>query len=398
MGKGVNIPLAADASSVISEGKKVEGALDRVVDSLDEIGRESKTTERTTEDALDGVADDATDAAKTLERKFSDAFDKVRKDSKTAGDDVGDNTKKGYKEASRAAKDFEGDAEHASDRASETTDEFKDEARANFSEVASSFSGDMASATDLVQGTLGGLAGSIAGPVGLAFGGLALTAGAFAQAWQANAEKTKQTISDMYDDMLASGADYLSKEYIADQLGQIYQGADDAAIKVKELRDLATTSNLPEPLLARALVGDEAARQELAAAIAAQRLKINEALDDATAKGQNMAPALDPAMQALREIEGLVNGTSDSLTEAQRNAQAARDAINGIVAPTQGVAQSADDARAKFDGIGRAIADLPKEIPMSIDTADLDRQVRAYRPPRIIVTGEFEVRAGQRVV
>lgn len=356
----IKIALVEDVSSVIKGSEDTARAFDKVADSLDEMAADAAKAGRKTGDGIEDGTDKGIAAVKKLERSFKDLTDNVRPDTKKVGDTLGDSVEDG------------------THKASEATGEFKDEARANFSEVASSFSGDMTSATDLVQGTLGGLAGSLTGPLGLAFGGLAIAAGTFAAAWQENSEKTKQTISDMYDDMLGSGADFLSKDYIADQLSKIYQGADDATIKVKELRDLATTSEIPEPLLARALVGDKAAQAEVASAIAAQRLKINEALDDATAKGQNMAPTLAPAIQALQDIEDKVNGTSGALTDAQRNAGAARDAINGVIAPTQGVASSAEDARAKFDGLGRAISGLPP-VKVAVDFSDADSAMDRWR-------------------
>jgi uncharacterized protein YoxC len=355
----IKIALVEDVSSVIKGSQDVAKSFDDVADSLDDLARDAQRAGKSTGTEFKRGTDDARDGVEKLERSFKDMTDAVKPASKKVGDDIGDSVKDG------------------THKASESTEEFKDEARSNFSEVASSFSGDMDSAADLVQGTLGGLAGSLTGPIGLALGGLGAAAGLFYNQWKENSEKTKQTISDMYDDMLASGADFLSKDYIADQLSKIYQGADDAAIKVKALRELATESEIPEPLLARALVGDEQARAKVKSEIAARRLDINEALDDATAKGQNIAPVLAPAIQALQDVEDKVNGTSKEFTEAQRNAEAAGAAIAGITAPTQGVASSAEDARSKFDGLGRAISGLPSPtVKVTADLTEARRQIK----------------------
>jgi uncharacterized protein YjbJ (UPF0337 family) len=370
------LELVSDVKSFLRGTADVGKSLDDVSDSLDDLARDAGQTSTKMGREFDNVESDAKGAADTLERKFRDAFDDVKSNSRKSFDAVGDNAKDGYKAASRAAKDFEGDAEHAGNRASETTGEFKDEARQNFAEVASSFSGDMNSATDLVQGTLGGLAGSIPGGLGLALGGLAIAGGAFVAKWQEAAEKTEQRISDMYDDMIASGAEYLSKDYISTQLQAIYQGADDAAIKVSELRDLANGANISEPLLARALVGDAAARAEVTSQITSQRLKITDALDAATARGENIAPALSPAIQALQDIEDNLDGTAGGFKAAQENADAARQAIAGIIAPTDGAAQSADNARSKFDGLGRMISSLPPAtVVVHADTSQIAPQL-----------------------
>lgn len=384
MAGGIKVSIVPDVTPFVRGMESAEKALEDTADALDDLARDAQ---RAAKDAGTGLAkgvergtDDASSSVDDLEKSFRDLARAGAKHTKALGDDLGDDVKRGTHDAGKGL------------------DEFKSEAASTARESAASFTGSADDIGDAFQETAANaLAGF--GPLGAA-AGLALAAGfgTFLSRTREDAEKAKQAISDMYDDMLESGAEFLSKEFIADQLAKIYQGADDAAVKVKELRDLATTANIPEPLLARALVGDEQARQAVGAAIAEQRLKINEALDDATAKGQNMAPALSPAIEALHDIEDRVNGTSGAFDEARRNADAARDAIAGVTAPVQGVAASAEDARSKFDGIGRAIDELPREIPLSINTSDLDRQVREWRPPRVIVTGELEVRAGQRVV
>lgn len=356
----IKIPFLSDMGDFIRGLRNGSTSVDELAGTLDDLGADAGRTSTVVGRELQDVADDARDSARTVERKFSEAFDTVKAESRQSFRSVGD-----------VAKD-------ESHRAGEATSEFKDEARQNFGEIASSFSGDMASAGDLVQGTLGGLAGSMAGPVGLALGGLSILGGAFAAKWQESAAKVEQRISDMYDDMLQSGADFLSKDYISGELQKIYKGADDAAIKVGELRDLAASAEISEPLLARALVGDEAARAQITSEIAAKRLAINEALDDATARGENLAPALSPAIQALQDVEDKVQGTAAGFTQAQANADAARAAIAGVSDATRGVAASAEDARGKFDGIGRSLAGLPSSVRVSVepDFTVFDRLLR----------------------
>lgn len=360
----IRIPFIADVAAAIRGVRDLGSATDEIVDVLDDVDTSAADAVR----ALDKVGDESrsldkvTDSAEEtvrevdrMERSFRDAFDSVKKESRSAGDSIDRNVRT------------------ATDDASSSTAEFRDEARSNFSEVTSSFTGDMDSIADLAQGTFGGLAGTLTGPLGLAFGGLAVAAGLFYNSWKENAEKTEARISSMYENMLASGADFLDKEYIAEAIKAIYDGADDAIIKVSELRDLATTANIPEPLLARALVGDEAAQAEVRNRISAQRLAISEAIDEAVAKGENITPALTPAIQALQDIEGELDTTNSGLATAQSNAAAASAAIAGIQAPTQGVATSAEDARSKFDGLGRQISSLPNpNVRVGIDSSALD--------------------------
>lgn len=367
----IRIPIIADVIQALRGTKDLEEAFDDVAGALDTIDSSSSGASGGIDDVSDAARDSKRDAD-NMERSFRDAFDGVRRESRSAGDDVSDNMSRGARDAG------------------DSTAEFRDEARQNFGEVTSSFSGDMDSIADLAQGTFGGLAGSIAGPVGLAFGALAAGAGLFYSAWKENTEKTQQRVSDMYDDMVESGTDFLSKDFLTKQLADIYQGADDAIIKVAELRDLASTAEVSEPLLARALVGDEAAREELRTEISARRLQITQTLDEATASGGNMAPALAPAIQALQDIEDELNGTTEGFDTARSNADAARAAIEGIVAPTQGVASSADDAMSKFDGLGRKIETLPA-VKVKVDTTEADATMRRF------TTGWATLRVGVTV-
>lgn len=359
---GINIPFLANVSGFMRGVKESATGVDDLASALDDMARDGARDADKVGDSVETIGDEGKSSADKLERSFKDALDSVRREGKRTGTDVAD------------------DMSISARRAGDSTSEFKDEARQNLSEVASSFSGDISSAADLVQGTLGGLAGSLAGPAGLAAAALAVVGGGLLSSINENAEKAEQRISDMYADMIESGADFLSKDYLAEQLKMIYDGADDAIIKVGELRDLATTAEIPEPLLARALVGDKAAREEVASTIAARRLEINEALNDATAKGGNLAPAFAPAIKALQDIESKVNGTAGGLSTAQRNADAARAAIDSIIAPTTGVASSAEDARSKFDGLGRRIETLPSpNVKVNVDDTALNQFLQRPR-------------------
>lgn len=346
-----------------AEAKDTGNGLEKYFGSAaDEVERELRDLQKKGENAFEGIDDSAKDAAKVIDRDLTDALKDVGKASKKAGDDIGDDIKRGTREAG------------------EGLGTFKDEARETARESAASFSGTADDIADSFQEVAANALSGF-GPIGAA-AGIALAAG-FGTLYsriQGDTEKAKEAVSSMYQDMLESGADFLTKEHVAEQIKLIYDGADDAAIKIKELRELATTADIPEPLLARALVGDKAAREEIATAISSQRLKINEALDEATAKGGNLAPTLAPAIEALLDIERKVAGTAEGFTEAQRNADAARAAINGVTGATQGAASSAEDARSKYDGLGRKISEIPvnKTVTVRVE-ADLSAAQRAIK-------------------
>lgn len=155
----LKLDLAVDSRAAVKGVKVFGDALDDVVDDLEKVAKESGDTEN--------------DLVKDL-RKIADEAEKTGKAVSHVGDDVGGGTKRGL------------------DKSSENIGEFKDEAKQNFGEIASSFSGSMDSAADLVQGTLGGLAASMSGPIGLALGAASIALGAFI----ADAEKQAQLAED----------------------------------------------------------------------------------------------------------------------------------------------------------------------------------------------------------
>lgn len=368
----LTISLIADVTSFLSGIGKTEEALDDTSSALDDLARDAQKAGRQTGDALaDGVAD-GTDDVQTSFREMARAASRYSKD---AGDDLGTSV------------------HHGADEASEGLDTLNDNAKSNAKEVAASFDG---SADSIAEGFQGLAAEALEGfgPAGV-LAGVAAAAG-IGLLWKSISEgaaASEQRVSDMYDDLLQSGADYLSKEYVADQIAKIYQGADDAIVKIGELRSLANDADIDEPLLARALVGDAAARAQITTQISEKRLAINEALDEATARGSNMAPALAPAIEALQDIEAKMSGVAGSAATAQANADMAARAIAGIDASR--AAASADDARAKFDGLGRKISELPtsRTVQLDVDLSLAERSLRTWRP---VVIGEF--RAGMRVM
>lgn len=373
MAGGFKLSLVPDVAPFVAGMAKAQESLEDTADSLDDLARTAQTQARTAGQdiakGIDGGTEKATGSVDDLVVSFREMAKAGQRASKDTGDDIGRNIKDGTDEAEGGLK------------------EFGEEANSTARETAASFDGSADSITGAFQEVAANAFAGF-GPAG-ALAGLALAAGlgTFWASWTENAEKSKQTVSDMYQDMLDSGAEFVSKEFITQQISAIYDAAQEGVIKVKELRELANASDIAEPLLARALVGDEQARQEVTTAIAEQRLAINEALDQATAKGENIAPVLAPAIQALQDIEDRISGSAEGFTEAQQNAEAARAAIDRIIAPTQGVAASAEDARAKYNGLGQEISKMPTVITPTVDMSEAERNVREFlsRPRRLVI-------------
>lgn len=342
---GINIPFLANVRDFLRGTGDVEDAVDDVADSLDglardataasstaeralagvgdagaDVGTEMKDAGRTAERALDDVgtaaeragreieteleagAREAGDASEKMERSFRDAFKTVSQKAKESGDDVARETRRGSAQAESAV------------------GEFKDEARSNFSEVASSFTGDMDSAADLVQGTFGGLAGSLGGPLGLALGGLGAAAGVFYTKWKENAEKTEARVESMYDDMLASGQSFLSQDYIQGEFHKIVKGADDAIKKYEDLALVAGLTGLTQQEAALAYAGNTELMTRLVDGLrAAEEDRYAAAGDlskDEAARQDYRIQMIRDEIAAARERQGEIEKTAATYTDA----------------------------------------------------------------------------------
>lgn len=188
------------------------------------------------EDAQDALQDLANTSTSKLDGDLRDserALDKLGKAGKEAGDDLEQGLRGAQKETGRTEAEYremtekiraetakiKAQSKEDFEGAGGATGEFKEEALQNFSEVTSSFQGNMTSITDLAQGTFGGLA-SLGGPASLVFGGLAVAVGLIGQAFATSSEESdefKQKIQDLADTKLS------------DLFGQYQDSGDDLA-------------------------------------------------------------------------------------------------------------------------------------------------------------------------
>lgn len=356
----IKISIVDDVASFLRGAGKVEDALDDAADALDDFARDADRQGREAGDDLakgvDRGTDKAADSVEKLERSFREMARDAGKHSKDAGDDIGRNVERG------------------SSRAADTTAEFKDEARSNFSEVVSSFDGSMDSIADLAQGTFGGLAGSLAGPLGLVAGLGAAAFGAWYNAQREAAEKIETRTQDMYADLLASGEAFLSKQFVQQQLADIFGKTEDAVISWEQLKTVVEETGLSQETVARAFAGDTDAGILLTEAFAdaKQRLKDRE-----REYGEMGAQVNIGVHEDLRKSIDLWEGQQDAIDDA-----AGRASSYGEAARAAGVlaVRSAEEARATYDGLGRKISELPATKTTTVRVEVDDTLWRNWQP------------------
>lgn len=350
----IKIPIGANASEAVREAKRAGDAIDGIGDSLDDLARDSQRQARDAGNDLAKGIDQGTEKAEKsvqdLERTFKDS---VRDMGRTDG-------KGGL--GSNIAKDMK----HGTAEAGESIGTFKDEAKANLSEVASSFTGDIQSVTDLVQGTLGGVVADL-GPIGLAAGALAAAGvGLIGQAItgaQEDAAAFRERVSDLANEFIETGrVGSASVGYIVDRLKEMATTTEDGATTLQDLRKNADRSGTSYKDLARAAAGHTDEINKQIKAIEKQKNEwsqsgqaILEADDALGSSANNRTKALNETLGYLRDAK---KASKEAAAEQKNFAEAGGPALQAAAEATQSYADGVQSAYAEA---GSAIDDYVKD-------------------------------------
>ncbi|TDW64756.1 hypothetical protein EDF51_11126 [Curtobacterium sp. PhB25] len=295
-------------------GERAGDGLDRGLrdggDQLDKLGKAGK-------DAGDDIEDGAKHGGREL--------DKLGRAGKEAGDDLEAGLRGAQKQTGKTADEYKAmtakieadmarikaEGKGTFQEAGGATGEFKEEALANFSEVTSSFTGDMQSVTDLAQGTFGGLA-SLGGPASLVFGGIAVAVGLVGSALASSGEE-----SDEFKEKIAD----LAQTRLGDLFGQ-YEDSGDALARglrkwatdsesfggsLLDLQKNATKAGLGVGDLTEAIGSQSVSKmRRLRTEVEDQIETLNRqaaALSDGTAKGRIAAKGAQEQAEAARAVK-----------------------------------------------------------------------------------------------
>lgn len=199
---GINIDADLGVRGFLKGTKDMEKALEDVSDELE-------TVAKTGDDGLESLADKLKQARIEADKTAA------------AGTDVGKGFKKGTDDASDGVKDL------------------NQNTKANLKEVTASFDGSVSSIADGFQGLAAeafegfGPAGVLAGAALAAGIGLATTE---IQKTEESAKLAKQRVAELGAAFIESGADVAQVEAFKNALQDIVTNADDATVKIDELR------------------------------------------------------------------------------------------------------------------------------------------------------------------
>jgi hypothetical protein len=343
MARPIRIPIVSDVTGFIKGTSDVEGALDDVSSSLDDLSREAqgagddagralsqgiedgaRDAERALDevgrsDGLEQVGDNADQAAREvegaadrMEKSFRDAFDTVKKESRDAGRKVGDDVGDGF------------------DRAKEGAQEFKEEANSTARESAASFDGSADSINDTFQEVAANAFAGF-GPAGAA-AGLAIAAGigvarsAFDRAKE-EAAALRDRIGEIRDGFLAVRVDGDSAlRQVSDRMREIVTETEDGAVNIDKLADAAKgLSETDFTDFLAGVAGDPEARQR-AIELAERELQLAKDREISVVgvlrgEGRERAAAISLAEERLELLEAQQSAEEEADTERQRQAE-----------------------------------------------------------------------------
>lgn len=325
-GRGISINFVANVRDFLRGSRDTEEALDDVADALDDVARDGdKSTEK-------------------LERSFRD----LTREANRSTDKIADDARKDFKRAEGAVEGF------------------KDEAKQNFAETASSFDGSIESMADMVQSTFGGLATSIAGPLGIAFAGIGLAGGAALSGIIERSEEMKERVSENFRQMVENGKAELTELQFQERL------ADILAEDLVELEKASQLTGIPVANLAEALARGGDSAQRMADRVWEMRDGFN---------------VMSPEFNQIEHLAFRFSAAADATAEAERAMEVYGDVTNRV----------ADQQGKRLEGLADKFDNLPRNITTTVDldTRALERELAQPRKLRVAVEGF--VRGGRRV-
>ncbi|GMA22288.1 hypothetical protein GCM10025864_44530 [Luteimicrobium album] len=253
--------------------------------------------------------------------------------------------------------------------ASESVETFRDEAKANLSEVASSFQGSMDSAVDVVQGTLGGVVADL-GPAGLIGGALAAAGIGLGKALLSGTadavNQAKQDVQDLAKDIVSAGGEINSVDWdsklvdfgttIVDQKSWWEVWQKDAVTNLDKVRKESEATGQSIGTLLQGEAGGDLAGAK-------------KTLDELTKSSSDLETQIGLTTKTIATSTGPIIIRDQALVDQNDATKDAIKAISAHVDELQDAADAADELTAATQGVtveqvkaNRAIDDSNKAL------------------------------------
>lgn len=307
----ITIDFLANERGLVRGADNAAEALEEVSDALDDVARDSQRSADKMETEYRNAARGVDQSNERLERSFKELAASSKQSTSKIGDDLDAGTRRGTVAAGKSV------------------EEFSSEAKQNIAETFSSFRGDATDFAQIVQDTLGGLAGSLEGlpavaAVAAGAAGLGLILGAVEKG-TADSAAWKQEVADLTLSMIDAGnTGSASLDTVLDKLRKLATTGDDAGVTLDKLDRLASKSGSSFEDVAQAYAGNTEAleAQVDAGKKRLDQLKQEEPLQVAVGRGRDIAnKAQQEAIYNQEALNGYLDQASQKAQEAARNAE-----------------------------------------------------------------------------
>jgi hypothetical protein len=358
--------MAEIRADLVGDSRDFTRAVDKGTESVEDLSDELKDLGKTGDRELDGLTD-----------KLND-LPKAARNADKALEGVGTGAKKGT---------------HA---AGQSVAEFKDEAKQNFGEVASSFSGDMAASADLVQGTLGGLAASIGGPLGLALGAASIALGAVIAQAQADAEKAEElrlqaieAVKSAFEEGVDVSAFLSSADQVAERIqtleeskegtnkrwfweedpSRLEEWADALKVLGRETSEVGDVLESDTKSLKKYRDAIEDSQDAISDQLGVLQRRRNLGETVSQEEVRNLTAQADAYDDLLKNVESEIDLRDAAADSATRQGDAGLDAALKAAQAEEDAVRAAEDAAARRESIAESVADSATSMYDSIRDA-----------------------------
>jgi hypothetical protein len=386
MAKGISISIGADAKTFASAVKSdVLRPLDETVKALEDVNREGDDLN------LEDRMRDSQRATARLKDENEELADAIRQAGRR-GRDMGDDVKRGAREAERGV-----------ERAKAGVEDFKDEANDTAREAAASFDGSAESIGDAFQ-EIAANAFAGFGPAGAAAGlaaaaGLGVVTTVIADQTEAAAE-FKSSIRDAYQAAVEEGRTYLDEAQIIAAVNDLIFDPENDSIYKQAEQDAERLGVKVNDFLA-AQAGDLNAVNDL--------LAISKARAEEIADGYDGGRQITIAEAAeLGHVIGRLEDKKAVIEEANQRARVGIDVQNQIGDAAASANQRARDTDAarwqaqaeRYESFRQRVAG-GVNVPVNVDDSGLTRienRVRSLSGRVISVRVEGQTGAGRLIL
>ncbi len=412
----IEIELLAKTVELLKGSKESAMALDEVRGSLEGVSDEGKQLEENLKVALDNVLaaelefarrstqtfdemtaeqQDAFRARFDTEERFareSEALSKRREqaeqrvlaDHELRVKDTYEQVASSAEEASQKVAEY---SERGFEKAGDSADDLGEKVKGKLSDSFRQWDGTAEGAVESVASSLQGLAGIIPGIGGLVGAGLGVVISEWGKEWRDTAKENASRVRSMYDDMIASGQDYLSEQFVQNKISDILHDAQAFA----EVEQLARDAGLAIDEVLAARAGSKPALESVLARVNEQLETALELQKDGTFESQEELVAVENKIIRLDRVREVMAGVLDEqngVVDQVDLFNAALDTARGNIIANQEQIQIQN----------RLLAETPTVLPVQLDFTAADREYAAWASRRRRVAVELGIEQGGRII